>query len=237
MTVIVRNGTFLLVNSNKLNASRLYDSLLKIKYCHQGRDLRQEQDALSIFIDNGFEQVTIPPAYKTKDQKELIDSGKGCLSKLGLKYGEGLYVAHHPYGKNRYPDFLIIINGRILEFEVKSSSTQNPIFSQGDKVVDPSRRDAFYLFTHLSEGTAMLLAEDLITPDNFLLIKQQKLERDVLQAKHDKEFEAKCKGKGEKVYHRTNLAPRGGQEVTDHITRARKENLSEKILYLLKSYE
>jgi len=225
------------MNNKKLNAEKLYNALIKIKYNEQGRDLRQEQDVLSTFVKHGFEQIKIPPMFKTKHEKELIDCGRGALSKLAMAHKQGLYVCHHPFGKNRYPDFLLIIYGRILEFEIKSASSETPIFSQGDKVVDPTRRDSIYLFTHKTEGTSMLLAEDLMTPENYLLILKQKQERALLQARHDKEFNKVCKGRGEKVYHRTNLAPRGGTEITNHISRARTHNLSQKVLYVLKTYE
>lgn len=226
------------MNNNKFNASALYKSLMGVRYCEQGRDLRQEKDVLDVFVSQGFEQITIPPSYKTKQEKELIDSGRGSLSKIAIKYNQGLYIAHHPFGKNRYPDFLAFINGRVLEFEVKSAgSSDTPIFSQGDKVVDPTRRDAFYVFTHKTQNTAVLMAEDLITPVNYLLIHKQKAERAELQKKHDLEFNRVCKGKGEKVYHRTNISPRGGQEVTNHISRAKQNDLSKKVQIMLQTYE
>ncbi len=211
---------------------------MAVRYCEQGRDLRQESDVLSVFVDHGFEKITIPSCYKTKEEKLLIDTGRGSLSKIARKYNNGLYIAHHPFGKNRYPDFLAFVNGKVLEFEVKSAgSSDTPIFSQGDKVVDPTRRDAFYVFTHKTQQTALLLAEDLITPENYLLIHKQKAERDELQKKHDKEFNRVCNGRGEKVYHRTNLTPRGGQGVTNHIFRANQNDLSKKVLLMLQTYE
>lgn len=226
------------MNNNKFDATSLFNDLINVQYCEQGRDLKQERDVLDIFIANKFEPITIQPSQKTKTEKQLIDDGKGSLSKLALKYKMGLYVAHHPFGKNRYPDFLVLINGKVLEFEVKSAgSSDTPIFSQGDKVVDPTRRDAFYVFTHKTQQTALLMAEDLITPENYLLIHKQKAERDLLQQKHDIEFNRVCNGKGEKVYHRTNLTPRGGQEVTNHIFRARQNDLCKKVHLMLQTYQ
>jgi len=226
------------MNTNKFNATTIYQSLLQLRFCNKGRDLKQEQDILDVFKFHGFEELTnLPAKFKTKSEKQLIDSGKGIFSKLSREYKTGLYICHHPYGTNRYPDFFLLVNGHILELEAKSASGDIPIFSQGDKVVDPTRRDVFYLFTHRDQGSSLLLAEDLITPENYLLIMKHKQERLKLQKKHDKEFDRICKGQGEKVYHRTNLTPRGGHDITNHIFRARKHNLNKKAFLLLKSYE
>jgi regulator of replication initiation timing len=225
------------MNNNKLNATSLYNDLINIQYCDTKRDVQQEQDTLAVFNDNGFETVKIAPMYKTKEQKQLFQAGRGTLTKFARKYHEGLYICHHPFGKNRFPDFMILIDGKPLEFEVKSASTAQPIFTHGDTIIDPSRRDVVYLFTHIEQGSALMLAEDLISPLNYLLLKRQKKERNELQEKHDAEFEHICGGRGEKVYHRTNVSPRGGSEYTNHIKRAREQGLQERVFHVLKSYE
>ena len=225
------------MNKNTLDADSLFTKLQQITYCSTGRDIKQEQDILTICENHGFDRITIEQSYKTKDQRDLINDGKGLFSKLSRDYPKGLYVAHHPYGSNRYPDFFILINGHILELEAKTASSTTPKFTHGDTLIDPSKRSAIYIFTHKHDGTELLLSEHLMSVDNYFLIIKQKKDRDELQRAHDVEFAKVCKGKGEKLYCRPNIVPMGGQEYTNHIGRAREHNLSQKVLYLLKTYE
>jgi hypothetical protein len=225
------------MNSNVFNATELFDQLMQINYCTTGKDLQQERDVRDILINQGFQEIEVSTEEKAQDQRTLINCGRGPLTHLGKTYHTGLYFAHHPYGMNRYPDFLIIIDGHILEIEAKSASTAVPIFTHGDTLIDPSKRNSLYIFTHITDGTEMLLPEDLLTVDNYLLLLKHKRERDVLQIKHDKEFNKVCEGKGEKYYYRPNIVPIGGHEQTNHIERARVDNLSKKVLHLLKTYQ
>ena len=225
------------MNTNAFDATQLFDNLQRIEYCTTGRDLQQEIDIYKIFTAAGFDTVEIEPHHKTKEQRSVVDCGQGLLSELGKEYHTGLYIAHHPYGINRYPDFLLIINGHIIEVEAKSASASTPIFTHGDTLINPTKRNAFYVFTHITDGTEMLLPEDLISVDNYLLLLEHKKERDILQHKHNEEFNRVCDGKGEKLYYRPNIVPVGGSERTNHIERARINNLNKKVLHLLKTYQ
>lgn len=220
------------------NATALYAELQGLQYPSTGGDEQHELDILGVFENHGFKVVETRSEFKTKKQKELFDHNLGNQSVIASTFPDGIHIIHHPLGKRRHPDFIAVIDGKTVVIEAKSCGSKKvPIFKFNNHLMNPQHDDCFLIFTHSVAGTELLLPRDLITVQNYLLMRKHKLERDELQAKQDAEFQEVCGGIGIQHYNRVNYITRGGKEHTDYITRSREMRLAKHVLSMLKKLE
>lgn len=122
--------------------------LVKSNEINSFKDTKHEKNFLNQFINNGYIELNpnCDKAVQIKKNHKSLD----YIPEFKNKY----YIIYQPFGSQKYPDFIIVIDGFILWIELKRSSGKKISWNTGYP-----RQDVLYVFDG-SQGRIMFFGQD-----------------------------------------------------------------------------